>query len=612
VKRILNYIFGFYAFFVCTITTGQEGFKESEIPQWSKGVVWYQIFPERFCNGDSSNDPILEDILLAYPNNDSDAWQIHPWTSDYYAMQPYEKQNGFDISYNIQRRRYGGDLQGIINKLDYLKELGIEAIYLNPIFTAPSSHKYDAACYHHVDPTFGPDPAGDKLLVKNENFNDPKTWVWTKADLLALQLIEEVHQRGMKIIFDGVFNHMGISSPVFKDVLINQQSSKYKDWFVINEWTDTLRDKYFNYGSWFGVRELPEIKEDENGIVEEPKKYIFNITERWMSPNGKIENGIDGWRLDVAYCVKHQFWKDWRRKVKSINPQAYLTAEVIDRISELKSYLKGDEFDALMNYNFAFASSEFFIDQVHQTKVSVFDSLLSVLRNSFDPNISYMMQNLYDSHDANRVSSHIANPDIERYRFWSRYFNASKATNYDYNTGKPSIEDFEKLRLMVLFQMTYLGAPMVYYGDEAGMWGANDPDCRKPMLWPELTFQDEVLSTNGSSKITPSKVAFDQDLYNWYKKLIQIRNQNNCLKTGSFKTIVVNNEKKIYGFERQLGEEKIMVILNNSKEEQEIKIPVGEKLLVDLLDPKRKLKIKEGQIKLVIAPKTGLILKPIQ
>ena len=148
----------------------------------------------------------------------------------------------------------------------------------------------------------------------------PTTWVWTEADKLFLKLINEVHKRGMKIIIDGVFNHMGINSWAFKDVVLNQQKSKYKDWFTIKSWDDSIKGTKFDYEGWFGVKELPELREDENGIVDGPKQYIFNITKRWMDPNsdGNPEDGIDGWRLDVAYCVKHQFWKDWRKHVKSI------------------------------------------------------------------------------------------------------------------------------------------------------------------------------------------------------------------------------------------------------------------------------------------------------
>jgi hypothetical protein len=161
------------------------------VPAWAKEVVWYQIFPERFRNGDSTNDPDINSIKGSWPHDDISPWQVHPWASDWYQLQDYEKINRKDIWFNIQRRRYGGDLQGIIDKLDYLKDLGISAIYLNPIFESPSSHKYDAATYHHIDPFFGPDPYGDKKLIAKENPGNAKTWVWTSADKLFLKLIKE-------------------------------------------------------------------------------------------------------------------------------------------------------------------------------------------------------------------------------------------------------------------------------------------------------------------------------------------------------------------------------------------------------------------------------------
>src|SRR5215212_5008501 len=226
-------------------------------PQWSKGIVWYQIFPERFNNGDTNNDPKVTDQNGAYPFDDTSAFQIHPWTSDWYQLQAYEQKNGKNIWYNIQRRRYGGDLQGVINKLDYIKSLGVDAIYMTPIFWSPSSHKYDALCYHHVDPTFGPDPEGDKKMMENEDPLKPESWVWTKGDLLALKLIDEVHKRKMYIIFDGVFNHIGVKSFAFRDVEKNQQASPYKDWFTIRSWRDAEKGTTFRYQGWFGISTLP-------------------------------------------------------------------------------------------------------------------------------------------------------------------------------------------------------------------------------------------------------------------------------------------------------------------------------------------------------------------
>ena len=252
------------------------------VPEWSKGVLWYQIFLERFNNGDERNDPKLADIAGSWPHNDTAAWQLSPWTSDWYEMQPWEKENGKDIGYQLQRRRYGGDIQGIINKLDYIESLGIGALYLNPIFYAPSLHKYDAAMYHHVEPTFGPDPEGDKKLIALVDPADPATWQWTAVDNLALVLIRECHKRDIKIIFDGVFNHVGVNNFAFQDVKLNQQKSKYKDWFIIKSWDDPATSTKFDYQGWFGVPDLQEFKEDSNGIVAGPRKYIYDCTKRWM------------------------------------------------------------------------------------------------------------------------------------------------------------------------------------------------------------------------------------------------------------------------------------------------------------------------------------------
>ncbi|NUM71833.1 MAG: glycoside hydrolase family 13 protein, partial [Ignavibacteriaceae bacterium] len=432
------------------------------VPAWAKEVVWYQIFPERFRNGDPSNDPKVEDTDGAYPHDITSPWEIHPWGSDWYKLRPYETENGKSIWFNIQRRRYGGDLQGIIDKLDYLQDLGITALYLNPVFTSPSLHKYDGVTFHHIDPNFGPDPEGDRRLTESEVFDDPSTWVWTSADKLALLLIEEAHKRGMKIIFDGVFNHMGIKSVPFEDVVKNQQKSRYADWFSVKSWDDPEKGSKFEYEGWFGVKELPEIKEDENGIVAGPKKYIFDITKRWMAPNGDPSKGIDGWRLDVAFCIQHKFWKDWRKEVKAINPEAYITAEVIDTISVVKEYLGGDEFDAVMNYNFGFAAADFIVAEKTRIPATAFAAMMEDLVTAFPGGVPYVQQNLFGSHDANRIGSHIVNRDLARYRYWGNYFNVSKGDNPSYNTRKPDAAEKQIQKLFVILQMTSVGAPMIY------------------------------------------------------------------------------------------------------------------------------------------------------
>jgi cyclomaltodextrinase len=547
-------------------------------PDWSKGVVWYQIFVERFANGDPTNDPKVTDQMGAYPFDSTSDFQIHPWASDWYKLQPYEQKNGKDIWFNIQRRRYGGDLQGIIDKLDYLKSLGINALYLTPVFWSPSSHKYDALCYHHVDPTFGPDPEGDRKMLEKEDPLNPEKWVWTKADLLALKLIDEVHKRDMKIIFDGVFNHLGVNSFAFKDVLEKQQASPYKDWFMVDSWKDEAKGTEFKYKGWFGVKTLPELKEDENGIVAGPKNYIFNATQRWMNPMNKGNaHGIDGWRLDVAFCVAHPFWKDWRKWVKGINSNAYLTAELVDPVDKIRPYLSGDEFDASMNYNFAFAIHDFFVQEKAPISVTEFDKKLKELRLGFGDGVAKNMQNLVDSHDTNRIGSALANTDGKRFGDWGDYFNWSqKSNNKNYNARKPTAAQIQKQKLVAAFQLLYIGSPMIFYGDEAGMWGGNDPDCRKPMLWKNMKYDSETANPDQTSH-EPDAVAFNEDLFNWYQKFIALRNQSKAIKSGDFEPLIINDAEQVYGFSRKLGNEEVVVLINRSNKEVTVSNPILQK-----------------------------------
>ena len=547
-------------------------------PTWSKGVVWYQIFPDRFNNGDPSNDPKVTDQDGAFPFDSTSDFEIHPWTSDWYELQPYEQKNGKDVYFNIQRRRYGGDLQGVIDKLDYLQSLGINSIYMNPIFWAPSSHKYDALCYHHVDPSFGPDPEGDKKLILKEDPLNPEKWVWTKADLLALKLIDEVHKRKMFIIFDGVFNHLGVNSFAFRDVEEKQEKSAYKDWFMVDSWRDTAKGTKFEYQGWFGVKTLPEFKEDDKGIVSGPKQYIFDATKRWMNPMNKgTQYGIDGWRLDVAYCIAHPFWKDWRKLVKSINNEAYLTAELVDPIEKTKPYLSGDEFDATMNYNFSFLVHDFFVQDAKGSSVTQFDAQLKELREGFGEGVAMNMQNLVGSHDATRIGSAVANPDGKKFGDWGDYFTWSqKSNNKNYNARKPTEKQLEKQKLIAAFQILYLGSPMIYYGDEVGMWGSNDPDCRKPMVWTDKNYDAETFNPD-QSKHEGDKVDFNTDLFNWYKKFIGLRNQYKAIKLGSYTTIETNDAAKTYAFSRKLGNEEVIVIINRSDKNIKFTNPILKK-----------------------------------
>ncbi|MDX3774604.1 glycoside hydrolase family 13 protein [Chromatiaceae bacterium AAb-1] len=580
------------------------------VPNWAKSAIWYQIFPERFRDGDPANNPTIKDLAGADPADPPKEWQIHPWGSDWYKLQPYELANGEpELWKHLLRRRYGGDLQGIIDKLDYIKEMGFNAIYLNPVFDAPSLHKYDGASFHHIDPNFGPDPEGDRALMAKENPLDPATWVWTKADELALELIKQAKQRGIRIIFDGVFNHMGINSFAFQHLKKHQQASPYKDWFTVHSFRDEKTGTEFSYEGWFGVQSLPEFKEDENGLVAGPKDYVFAATERWMNPKGKgTEYGIDGWRLDVAFCIAHGFWKDWRSHVKNINPQAYITAEIVKPPEVVKPYLQGDEFDAEMNYNFAFTAAEFMFNPPPQNiSASEFDKKLHEMRELYPKGVAYVAQNLFGSHDSNRIGSHIVNRGIGNFRDWDGYFQLSQVgSNPDYQVRKPNAEEIRLQKLFVILQMTYVGAPMVYYGDEVGMWGANDPDDRKPMVWDDIKYDDEVTNPDGSKR-PADKVAVNKELQQHYRKLIQLRNSLPALQQGDFSTLLVDDKNNLYGFERQYQQQRVRVILNNSDKPQQIELNRNNLNWQEQID-KLPVTVSGDKIRLTIPAKWGAVL----
>ncbi len=543
-------------------------------PQWAKEAIWYQIFPERFNNGDKLNDPKAIDLKGSWPYFVPDDWQIHRWTSDWYELQWWEKNTGMDFYRNAALRRYGGDIQGIIDKLDYLKELGINAIYLNPIFEAPSLHKYDASMYHHIDNNFGPDPEGDRKIWGSENPADPSTWKWTSADKLFLKLIREAHSRNIKIIIDGVFNHTGTTFWAFQDILKNQQKSLYKDWFTIKSWDNPeTPENEFDYQGWYGVKDLPEIREDENGIVEGPSNHIHSIIRRWMDPDGDGDpsDGIDGWRLDVAEMVNHKFWQKFRHWVRQINPEAYLVGEVWwknwrnDEMYVANPWLK-TEFDAVMNYRFTRAIKNLIFSGKYFTGVSGFVDTIKTMMNQYGDNF-FVMMNLLGSHDTERLASLIVNPD----NLYDHKGNPGQ--NPDFDVRKPNEEERKKQMLAVAIQFTFPGAPHIYYGDEAGMWGGDDPDCRKPMLWKEYQYDDEKSHPLGKYR-KPDKVFFDDSLFNWYKKLARLRTENKVLSLGTI-DILNAEEKNILIYQRQYGNKKVLIIANINS--YDVKIDLKDK-----------------------------------
>jgi len=535
------------------------------VPDWAKDAIWYQIFPERFRNGCARSNPKLEDFA-GFP---VPGWKIMPWGSDWYGQQSWEKKRGgfFD---SIYLRRYGGDLVGVYDKLDYLQELGVTAIYLNPVFHAQSLHKYDGSSFHHVDPAFGPDREGDiKRLAHARETEDPSTWIWTEADKFLLKLIAEVHRRGMKIILDGVFNHTGRDFFAFRDMLVHGKKSRYSKWYKIKHWN---ADGTFDYEGWFGHAALPELARTETDLIAPVRKYVFDITRRWMDPDGDGDpsDGIDGWRLDVAFCVPHGFWKKWRKHVKRINPQAYLTAEIVTLAQD---YLKGDEFDAVMNYMWLFPSVSFFSNAKKAMKTSELKKSLNMVRDAYPEQVSFVQQNLFDSHDVGRVLSVLNNPELLPIENFEHYFHLSRVKHGgNFRTTKPDAAAIAALRQAVIFQMTYLGAPMIYYGTEVGMWGANDPCDRQPMLWDDIRYEPETHTAEGKTRAR--KRSPDNALFAFYQNAIAMRQSHVVLRRGDLAwRNHANNRVLIY--DRILDGVVVRVVLNAGKTTAVVNLPFG-------------------------------------
>lgn len=435
-------------FFEYLYTNEKDIFK---IPGWVKDVIFYQIFPERFFNGDKNNDP-----------ENMDRWGSKPTRENF----------------------MGGDLKGIVEKLPYLKELGVNALYLTPIFEAPSNHKYDTIDYFKIDPHFG-------------SLEDFKTFVY------------QCHSNGIRVILDGVFNHCGYFSKQFQDVLCNSENSKYKDWFYIESFplnTEQLNYECVGYYKW-----MPKLRMSN----PEVRNFVLKIAEYWLK-----EADIDGWRLDVADEIDFTFWQEFRNLVKSINPECFILAETW---KENRDMLRGDQMDSIMNYIFRDAVVDFFAKQCICSLE--FDARINKLLGVYSTPVHYSLFNLIGSHDTARFLT-LANGDTR------------------------------KLKAAAAFQLCFPGVPVIYYGDEIGLDGENDPDCRKAMEW-------DVKKQN-------------KTLLEWYKKLIKIRKSKKALKIGHFQCNYCNSQNHVYGFFREKDDERVYVVINNADVSVQINLPVKE------------------------------------
>jgi glycosidase len=549
----------------------------STVPNWAADAVFYQLFPERFANGDKSNDPTRES--LEFPDHIPQSWAITPWTSDWYARADWEKELGTSFFENgVFNRRYGGDLQGVLDKLDYLRKLGINTIYFNPVFHARSLHKYDGNSYHHVDPHFGPNPKGDFALMAQET-SDPDTWHWTEADKLFLELVRKAHEHGIRVIVDGVFNHTGRDFFAFADLREKQQKSPYRDWYIVQGYDDAATPySEFKYKGWWNVDTLPEFADNDagNDLHPGPKKYVFDSTKRWMDPNGDGDpsDGIDGWRLDVANEVPTGFWRDWHTHARKINPECYTVAEYWDNA---RRFLEEGAFSATMNYHgFAFPVKGFMIDQV--LPPSGFAREMNDRRNGHALAVQYAVQNLMDSHDTDRLASMIVNAGSGPYQRADRYdYDTNVSPRYvpEYDVRKPNEVERRIQRLITLLQMTYVGPPMVYYGTEAGMWGADDPCDRMPMVWPDLTFERQRHDPNGKPR-DADEVKFDERLFNFFSTAIAMRHASSALRRGEIEFVAAVDPAEFVAFRRFDDKEILLVGLNRGDDAYRWKIPLEQ------------------------------------
>lgn len=412
---------------------------------WAEEGILYLIFPDRFNNGDKSNDP-----------DDTKPW-------------------GGEVS---SKSMFGGDLRGIIDKLQYLKDLGVTIIYMTPIFKSSSNHKYNTDDYYKIDPHFG----------------DLNT---------AKELVEKAHALGMKVLFDAVFNHSGTDFFAFADVLKNQEKSKYKDWYFIDSFPVSVEKvNYYTFAK--SAANMPKL----NTANPEVREYLLNVAEYWIK-----EAGIDGWRLDVSDEVDHLFWREFRKRVKSANPDAFITGEIQH---ESSSWLRGEQMDSIMNYPLKEAAVDFFAKR--KLSAREMDNELAAARSLYMESINRSLFNLLDSHDTVRFLTECS-------------------------------EDTRRLKLAAAFLFTYIGIPCIYYGDEVGLSGGYDPLCRKCMIWDEDKQNNELLA--------------------YYKSLTRIRHNNKALIYGDYASIY--NEDYTLAYKRILNDEQLLIILNNSDDNYSIK-----------------------------------------
>lgn len=457
-----------------------------ETPAWALGAVWYNIFPERFDNARSENDH-------AWP-----AGTPVPWDQDWFHVSPDEFEASANRAIALPRvygddpdrsrpplndvvfeRRYGGDLAGAQRRLDHIQNLGADAIWFCPVFSAESLHKYDATDHRHIDPHFG--PSSDAASPLPTFSNDPGEWIWTPADRAFVDdFLPEAKDRGLRVILDGVWNHVGLAHPAFRDAMNRGKASPYDAWFDL---TYDESGRAAGWRAWDGRNgRLPAFSQIDGDLAPGPRQHVFDVTNRWMDPdgNGDPGDGIDGWRLDVANEIGLAFWEDWRNHVRALNPDAFLLGELWFDGSD---YFGGKAFDAQMNYPLAFLLLPW-LSGIPNAAIA--EELQNVLERNH-PATQLAQMNLLASHDTARLVSLLAHPGLE-------YDQGAGMGAAGFDRSRPGPEAYERLELAFAVLTVLPGSPMVFAGDELGVWGGDDPENRKPLPWPDRTADPALVS----------------------------------------------------------------------------------------------------------------------
>lgn len=517
-------------------------------PAWAKGAVMYQIFVDRFCNGDPSND--VEDGEYVYIGEP--VCKVKDW-------------NEFPAAMDI-RRFHGGDLQGVLDKLDYLEELGVEVIYFNPLFVSPSNHKYDIQDYDYIDPHYGVIiEDGGEVLPEGEKDNTRATKYQKRtgdirnleaSNRLFAKLVEEMHTRGMRVILDGVFNHCGSFNkwmdreriyepqPEYEKGAYVSAQSPYRDFFHFFDEREEAWPYNKNYDGWWGHDTLPKLNYEDSPTLEE---YILNIGKKWVSP----PYNADGWRLDVAADLgysneyNHIFWENFRKAVKSANPQAMILAE---HYGDPGEWLQGDEWDSVMNYDAFMEPLTWFLTGMEKHSDERRTDLWGNADNFVNTMNHFMASMLTPSLQV--AMNELSNHDHSRFLTRTNHIVGRVA-----QLGSKAAEEGINLAVMreaVAVQMTWVGAPTVYYGDEAGVCGFTDPDSRRTYPWGQE----------------------NRELVEFHKEMIRIHKREKPLRTGSLK--MLSWSSNVLAYARFQEGEQIIVVLNNSKELKEVTIPVWQ------------------------------------